>query len=95
MTVLYIGWEPTLVGNDLLGQPRDDRVAIAACGSAIPGGGTLMADIINHKLRHLLGLGAGHEEGPFMRAVVDTPNDTVTPAQQATLKAAAYELGGF
>ena len=54
-----------------------------------------MADIINHKLRHLLGLGAGHEEGTFMRAVVDTPNDTVTPAQQATLKATAYELGGF
>ena len=69
-------------------------MAIAACVNAISGGGTLMADIINHKLRHLLGLGAGHEEGTFMRAVVDTPNDTVTPAQQATLKATAYELGG-
>lgn len=70
-------------------------MAIVACDNAIPGGGNLMADIINHELRHLLGLGAGHEEGTSMRAIADTPNDTVTPAQQATLKAAAYELGGF
>jgi hypothetical protein len=70
-------------------------VAIVACENAIPGGGILMADIINHELRHLLGLGAGHEGGTSMRAIVDTPNDTVTPAQQATLKAAAYGLGEF
>ena len=94
MTV-YIGWESTRVGNNLLGQTRDDRVAIVACDNAIPGDGNLMADIINHELRHLLGLGAGHEGGKSMRAIVDTPNDTLTPAQQATLKAAAYELGGF
>ena len=92
---VYIGWESTRVGNDLLGQTRDDGVAIVAGGNAIPGGGNLMADIINHELGHLLGLGAGHEEGTFMRAIVDTPNDTVTSAQQATLKATAYDLGGF
>lgn len=70
-------------------------MAIVACDNAIPGGGNLMDDIINHELRHLLGLGAGHEGGTSMRAIVDTPNDTVTPAQQATLKAPAYGLGGF
>jgi len=92
---VYIGWESTRVGNDLLGQTRDDGVATVAGGNAILGGGNLMADIINHELGHLLGLGAGHEEGTFMRAIVDTPNDIVTPAQQAMLKATAYELGGF
>lgn len=56
-------------------------MAIVACDNAIPGGGNLMDDIINHELRHLLGLGAGHEGGTSMRAIVDTPNDTVTPAQ--------------
>ena len=70
-------------------------MTIVACENAIPGGGILMADIINHELCDLLGLGAGHEGGTAMRAIADTPNDTVTPAQQATLKAAAYGLGEF
>ena len=56
-------------------------MTIVACENAIPGGGILMADIINHELHDLLGLGAGHEGGTSMRAIVDTPNDTVTPAQ--------------
>ena len=87
---IYIGSTSTRVADDVYGEARSDGIAIVA---GTPDTSVTMAEIINHELGHLLDL--GHEEGTFMREILDTHIDTVTPAQLETLKTTAYAFGGF
>ncbi len=87
---LYIGHTSTRVADDVYGEARSDGIAVVA---GAPDTSVTMAEIINHELGHLLDL--DHEEGTFMREILDTHIDTVTSDQLKTLKTTAYAFGGF
>jgi hypothetical protein len=82
---LYVGSESERVGGgaDMLGQANGNGIAIVAGNTPVPGGDTLIDEIMDHELGHILGL--GHEDGTFMRAALETSNRTVTPTQRAVL----------
>jgi hypothetical protein len=87
---MYIGHTSTKVADDVYGEARSDGIAVVA---GAPDTTVTMAEITNHELGHLLDL--SHEEGTFMREILDTHIDTVTTAQLETLKTTAYAFGGF
>ena len=87
---MYIGHLSTRVADDVYGEARSDGIAVVA---GAPDSSVTMAEIINHELGHLLDL--DHEDGTFMREILDTHIETVTPAQLERLKTTAYAFGGF
>ena len=92
---LYIGWESQTVGQNFWGQASADGVAIIAGGNAIPGGGNFMDESISHELGHILGLGPDHEEGTFIRLLIQETENIITPAQRDKLRESAYQFGGY
>lgn len=88
LPTLYVGSESARVGGaeNVLGR-ASNGLAIVAGNTPVPGGGTLIDEIIDHELGHILGL--DHEEGTFMRAALETTNRTVTDAQRTVLRESA------
>jgi hypothetical protein len=92
LPAIYVGSESERVGGaeNVLGR-ASNGLAIVAGNTPVPGGGTLIDEIMDHELGHILGL--GHEDGTFMRSALETIDRTVTPTQRAVLRENAEIFG--
>lgn len=87
---IYVFSDEGSIETDKLGNAFGGGIAVAAGNVLQPGGGSLLDEIIDHELGHILGL--EHEDGTFMRAELEILERKVTPIQKQTLRTNAKEM---
>ena len=76
--------------GEAFGTEGFGSLAVVAGDVLQPGGGSMLDEIVDHEVGHLLGL--DHAEGTFMSVVLELHNRVVTPAQRKWLRAAVRKL---
>ena len=87
---IYVFSDEGNIETDLLGKAFGGGIAVAAGNVLQPGGGSLLDEIIDHELGHILGL--DHEDGTFMRAQLEIVERNVTPIQKQKLRTNARAM---
>ena len=87
---IYIFSDEANIETDKLGKAFGNHIAVAAGNVLQPGGGSLLDEIIDHELGHILGL--EHANGTFMRDQLEIVDRNVTPVQKQTLRTNAREM---
>ena len=87
---IYVFSEQSRIDSTKLGEAFGREIAVAAGNVLQPGGESLLDEIIDHELGHVLGL--DHEDGTFMRAELEIIERKVTAKQKQTLRNSVKEM---
>ena len=95
---VYIGSNSARVGDGHLGQaaPLSGLYGTAIMAGTYPDiaePATLVSEIFNHELGHILGL--DHDESTFMRSKITSEGNVISVAQTVAAREAAYRWGGY